>query len=176
MVVAPPSAKPGVGKYRWLNKNKIANAPAWLIGLCLCSNKDNGRRRKPKKELMATDLDELTAAVDAIPNDFPEYDGWKQFGMAIFAATDGDDYGFELFDSFSRRWTCGEYDEAATRKAWREIDSTPPNRIGFRTIYFLAYKANANWRNLHEAKVWKQLTTAMMMRKRQSHQHSPKRR
>lgn len=27
VVVGPPSVKPGVGQYRWLNKNKIANAP-----------------------------------------------------------------------------------------------------------------------------------------------------
>src|ERR1700746_3445433 len=31
MVIAPPSIKPGVGEYRWLNDLPIADAPAWLI-------------------------------------------------------------------------------------------------------------------------------------------------
>jgi RecA-family ATPase len=33
MVIAPPSERPGEGKYRWLNANAIADAPSWLIEL-----------------------------------------------------------------------------------------------------------------------------------------------
>ena len=33
MVVAPPSVTPGVGVYRWLNRNPIAPMPAWLVEL-----------------------------------------------------------------------------------------------------------------------------------------------
>ena len=31
IVIAPPSVKPGVGQYNWLNEGPIANAPTWLI-------------------------------------------------------------------------------------------------------------------------------------------------
>ena len=31
MVIAPPSIKPGVGQYQWLNDKPVAEAPAWLI-------------------------------------------------------------------------------------------------------------------------------------------------
>ena len=31
IMIAPPSVKPGVGEYRWLNDLPIADAPAWLI-------------------------------------------------------------------------------------------------------------------------------------------------
>ena len=33
MVIAPPSVRPGVGVYRWINHNPIAEPPAWLIEL-----------------------------------------------------------------------------------------------------------------------------------------------
>lgn len=164
MVIAPPSRRPGVGQYRWLNKNAIANAPQWLIELC--SDQDNGFRRKPNEALIASDLDELAAAIDVIPNDIAEYDGWKSFGMAIFAATGGSDYGRELFDGFSRRWTGGEYNKAAIEKAWRQITNIPPSRIGVGTIYYLATKANSNWRKLYEARVWKKFATTILRNKK----------
>jgi hypothetical protein len=34
MVISPPSIKPGVGVYKWLNNLPIAAAPDWLIDLC----------------------------------------------------------------------------------------------------------------------------------------------
>jgi Bifunctional DNA primase/polymerase, N-terminal len=33
MVIAPPTARPDVGVYRWINRNPIAEPPAWLIEL-----------------------------------------------------------------------------------------------------------------------------------------------
>jgi hypothetical protein len=31
MIIAPPSVRPGVGRYRWLNAYPIADAPQWLL-------------------------------------------------------------------------------------------------------------------------------------------------
>lgn len=31
MVIAPPTVRPGVGVYRWINRNPIAEPPAWLV-------------------------------------------------------------------------------------------------------------------------------------------------
>src|SRR6516165_2247811 len=44
MVIAPPTVRPGVGVYRWINRNPIAEPPAWLIEL----TKD---RQPPPKRL-----------------------------------------------------------------------------------------------------------------------------
>jgi bifunctional DNA primase/polymerase-like protein len=33
MVIAPPTVRPGVGVYRWINRNPIAESPAWLVEL-----------------------------------------------------------------------------------------------------------------------------------------------
>jgi bifunctional DNA primase/polymerase-like protein/primase-like protein len=162
MVIAPPSVTPK-GRYRWLNDNPITDAPVWLIKLATA---DDQREHKPGAILMARCLDELTAAVEAIPNDFNTYNDWKKFALAIAGATGGDDYGFELLDKFSRRWTGGEYNEANTRKAWRQVTiSSPPNRIGAGTIFLLANKANPHWRAEYEKQLWTRLVTEMLRRK-----------
>lgn len=31
MVIAPPSLRPGVGRYRWVNSNPVADPPSWLL-------------------------------------------------------------------------------------------------------------------------------------------------
>ena len=163
MVIAPPSVKPGAGKYRWRNKNELADAPAWLIELATA---DDQGKHKPGAQLQCRDLDELTAAVEAIPNDFNTYDDWKKIVLAIAGATGGDDYGLELLIGFSQRWIGGEYDEANTRKAWRQATiSSPPKRIGAGTIFYLACKANPNWRTEYENQKWKKLVSMMMQRK-----------
>src|SRR5262249_54254166 len=33
MVIAPPTVRPGVGVYRWINRNPIAEPPPWLVEL-----------------------------------------------------------------------------------------------------------------------------------------------
>ena len=152
MVVAAPSRKPGVGQYRWVNTNKITDAPEWLIKLC--SDRDDGGKHKPNEQLLADDLEELAAAVDTIPNNILSYDDWKKFGLALYGATGGDDYGFELFDSFSRRWHGGKYNEANTHRAWKQIAKVPPDRIGAGTIYHLANQANPNWHDMLMEKRW----------------------
>jgi hypothetical protein len=156
MVIAPPSVRPGVGQYRWLNANEIADAPKWLLELC--RHRDDGGKAKPNEKLLADDLEELAFAVDVIPNDIPDYNGWKFFGMAIFGATGGDDYGFELFNGFSQRWSNGEHNEALTRKAWQQIADSPPGRIGAGTIYHLANQANPNWRGMLMEKRWQKFS------------------
>ena len=108
---------------------------------------DNEHR--PNKKLVADDLEELAAAVAVIPNDIRDYYGWKNFGMAIYSATEGE--GFEIFDDFSRRWIGGKYNEAHTQKAWEQIDRSPPKRIGGGTIYHMADQAWPGWRQRYEA-------------------------
>jgi hypothetical protein len=160
MVIAPPSVRAD-GKYRWLNENKIADAPEWLIELTA----DNAGKHTPNEQLSANDLNELTAAVDEINNNL-DYDAWKKLGLALYGATGGDDYGYQLFDGFSKRWIGGKYDEADTRRAWKQITDRPPRRIGAGTIYHLATQANPKWRDLYEARVWTKLSSSMLRNKK----------
>jgi len=102
----------------------------------------------PNEKLVADDLEEVKAAVETIPNNLNDYYAWKTFGMAIYSATEGD--GFEIFDCFSQRWIGGQYNEAKTRKAWKQIDRSPPNRIGAGTIFRMANEASPGWRSRFE--------------------------
>jgi Bifunctional DNA primase/polymerase, N-terminal len=102
MVIAPPSRKSNGQQYGWLYDWPIADAPAWLIELCAAGGDGAAAPDKPAEELLADDIDKLAYAVGVIPNNLPGYKEWKNFGLAIFAATAGSDFGFSLFDGFSR--------------------------------------------------------------------------
>jgi putative DNA primase/helicase len=54
MVIAPPTMRPGVGVYRWINRNPIAVMPNWLVDLT---------REPPPKRLSIRER--ATAAVNA---------------------------------------------------------------------------------------------------------------
>ncbi len=157
MFVAPPT-RTKKGAYRWLNRGTaIADAPQWLINLIVSKRKQN--KKQADKQLRADDPDKLAAAIEVIPNNTKAFDtkAWKDFGMAIFAATGGEDFGFELFDKFSRRWIDGEYSEADTRKAWKQIEGSPPNDIGAGKIFYLANEADPSWWQRYEMEQWKKL-------------------
>jgi hypothetical protein len=70
--------------------------------------------------------------------------------MAVFNATGRSDEGFELFDSFSKRWP--GYDGAKTRERWEAYKRSPPDRIGAGTIFYMADAATPGWREEYEKK------------------------
>ncbi len=51
MVIAPPSIKPGVGEYKWLNDKPIAEAPAWLVAAVTQTNDKPGRNTTNKQNV-----------------------------------------------------------------------------------------------------------------------------
>jgi hypothetical protein len=148
MVVAPPSVRPGIGPYIWSNwGTPIAELPQRWLGH-VTSNND--AKHTPNEKLIADDLDELAAAVEVIPNDMDDYADWKEFGMKIYAATDGD--GFQLFYDFSKRWINGTNSDAEIEKAWEQIESSPPSRAGAGSIFYMADKADPSWRGVYKAR------------------------
>jgi hypothetical protein len=140
-VVLPPSH----GLYKWIGTNErddIAEWPdAWiehLRTLNACSGSlGAGPEADPKL---------VAAALAVIPN--PPSLGWlewKQIGMAVWRATGGSEAGFQAFDKWSQKWV--DYDANHTRKAWREISGSPPNKIGAGTLFHLARQASPGWRD-----------------------------
>jgi hypothetical protein len=102
----------------------------------------------PNNRLAADDITELAAAVDVIPNDIPGWEDWNSIVMAIWAATGGSEKGFEIADRWCAKWE--GYDANETRKRWKAISKSPPNRIGAGTIYHMADKASPGWRRQYE--------------------------
>jgi Primase C terminal 2 (PriCT-2) len=102
----------------------------------------------PSKDKLA-DPDLVYAAMEVIPNDDVSRDEWNTTGMAIFAATDGHDRGFEAFAMWSEKSAkCnGGYE-----KRWHHYFRCPPTEIGAGSIFHWANQAKPEWRSEYEAK------------------------
>jgi hypothetical protein len=85
-------------------------------------------------------IEEIREAVRVIPNDDLSWDDWNRRAMAIYAATDGEDEGFEIFDEWSRK--SSKYTEEGTYRKWyKQLSSSPPERITVGTLRYLANEA-----------------------------------
>jgi hypothetical protein len=155
MAIAPPS-RTRKGVYRWLNRRRIATAPAWLLAMV---RKPEYAAREPDaftqfaNSARQVSMSELTLAVAMIPNPDISWDpdkktgtpGWNAIGMAIFDATDGSAEGYRLFDAFSQR--SRKYNAKRTRDKWKAFRKCPPRKITAGTIFFLAEEAVPDWKS-----------------------------
>lgn len=144
MVLGPPSVRPGVGKYRWLNQNAIADAPPWLIRLTVKAD----TRHVSNNECTA-ELELLFAALGAIPNENVGWEIWNIVGMAIWRSSDGT--GFAVFDQWSKKSV--KYNAQETREKWLEYSKYPPDRIGVGSIIRWANKLSPGWAEEYWRKV-----------------------
>ena len=155
MVLAPPSIKPDVGEYKWLNDLPVADAPAWLI---------EAAREKPRPEkVKATngsmlsvdgvesddghlaDPDLIAAAVRAIPNnETVNFREWNRVAMAAHRATNGSVVAFKAFDEWSQQHS--KYSAENTVKKWAVLWNSPPTDVGAGTIVHMANEASPSWR------------------------------
>ena len=131
-IVVPPSIRKGRAYTVYRDRNPSL-APAWLIKLI-----------KPKRTEPWTGPEQVTAAFDElgdamrfIRNNDLDWDEWTAIALALFAATDGSEQGFTLFDAFSQK--SAKYDPQRTRERWQEITGSPPDRTGAGKIFRLAH-------------------------------------
>jgi putative DNA primase/helicase len=147
MVVAPPSVKPGVGTYRWLNQAEIADAPDWLLKLvtddAAAERRDRDVERQQGDDPEA-DHDLIAAALAVIPNADIGWEDWNSVGMAAWSATGGSDVGFKAFDLWSQK--AKKYNKNNTTEKWNTYFTCPPTSIGAGTIFWLADAADRMWR------------------------------
>jgi hypothetical protein len=155
MVLVPPSIRSlkDPRRYEWINDEKIATAPQWLLDLVIEKTVERkvGEPQAP--------LDKLSAAMEVISNDrlvmewdVTDYktgevnirkgwDGWNTIFMALWRATGGSDEGFAI----GLPWCCKNphYDNEASKKyakySWyTRYVGNPPTSIGARTLFALA--------------------------------------
>lgn len=136
MVLGPPSVRPGVGVYRWLNQDAIADAPQWVINLTVKADTPHA----PSSEHTA-ELDLLFAALGAIPNDDVGWEIWNTVGMAVWRSSNGT--GFAVFDDWSLK--SSKYSARQTRDKWLEYSMYPPDRIGVGSIIRWANELSPGW-------------------------------
>ena len=128
--MAPPTRTPK-GVYRWLNHSPIADAPPWLIERALSrrplrvldlrgSTIAPRPNRKPVSEGKLRDLMATIANDDAT-----DWEEWNRIGLALFAATEGSDFGLELFHEWSEKHP-DKYDFDKTLEKWQAFKTSPP--------------------------------------------------
>ena len=137
MVIAPPSVRPGIGAYRWVNNAPIADAPDWLIELATASDRSNdanGHDRSPPR----ASREEIIAALKAIPSEV--YQTWFEIGAAIRHELGAG--GRELFHEWSRK--SKKYDAQACEEKWFALADVTGYSGG--TIFHYANASNPAWR------------------------------
>ena len=113
---------------------------------------------KTNDELLAREPDMCACACGVVENNDLEWADWVKRGLAISAAFEDKDVGFELFDAFSRK--SEKYNERETRRTWQGFLKRPPNRIGAGSIYEWADDASDTWRDEYDALVEEALNRA----------------
>ena len=91
------------------------------------------------------DLADIASAMNVIPNAGPaDWSFFNRIGMALWVATEGSEQGCHLFDAWAELNPA--YDSAVVAERWAIYPSSPPDRIGAGTIFYLACKAVPSWR------------------------------
>jgi uncharacterized protein DUF3987/primase-like protein len=96
-------------------------------------------RRGPK----ADNHEDVVSALKVIPNNDLDWHQWNYVGMATWAATAGSEVGAKAFMAWSAK--SPKHNPEATRKRWDHYRTSPPSKIGFGTLVFLARQADPSW-------------------------------
>lgn len=99
---------------------------------------DFGETRS-REEALAP-IEDVRAALKAIPNNDLHYDDWVRVGLAAFSATSGTGEGFEAWQAWSSK--SGKHHDADCLRVWQSIRRSPPKRIGFGSLCYMARSAN----------------------------------
>ena len=131
MIVAPPSTRPGVGVYRWLDETvPIAAAPAWLLELV--QERSHGECRAEPE----IDIKRVMAALAAIPNNDVGWTTWNYIGMATWRATGGSEKDCAAFEQWSAK--SNKHKSENSRERWEHYATSPPTDVGAGTLVYLA--------------------------------------
>lgn len=166
-LVAPPSMHISGRPYAWLNPDQpLAPMPTWLLHW-FKNREGEARAQRPaaigplgelpahlrgragagltsRVELQeAVDIVDIDSALEAIPNADRSWDSWNRVGMAVWRASGGSDAGMEAFDFWSQ--LSKKYDPEAAGERWRAYTGSPPDSIGYGSLYFEAKQADPSW-------------------------------
>ena len=98
---------------------------------------------KTSSKLGADDPEAVKSALTVIPNDNLEWNDWNLIGMATWAATEGSGVGSAAFAEWSAK--SSKNDPVATEARWQHYKTSPPTKIGFGSLVYLARKHSPGW-------------------------------
>ena len=98
---------------------------------------------KTDSKFRASDPAAVASALSVIPNDNLPWNDWNRIGMATWAATGGSEIGREAFAKWSAK--ASKNDPDVTENRWQHYKTSPPTRIGFGALVYLARKHSPGW-------------------------------
>ena len=109
-------------------------------------------------------LDSLWEAMQYVPNTgILHWNEWNKIGMALYAATDGDELGLAMFYDWTQRNVHTQHRDCTKR--WRDYSRCPPTIIGAGSLFKMAH--DAGYQNSVEDTVkWR---TVQQQRRRAAH-------
>jgi Protein of unknown function (DUF3987)/Primase C terminal 2 (PriCT-2) len=161
LVGGDPSAVPLVHPLRWPGSWHRKKTPriSEIVGLSeneidlLCAlrslrdafgSTNTGQQQSSNpKNLKADNPDDIAAALRVIPNDDLDWKTWNEIGMATWNASGGSDVGRKAFAEWSSK--SSKNDPHATNLRWDHYATSPPDRIGFGTLVYLARRYCPGW-------------------------------
>jgi len=85
--------------------------------------------------------------VSFIDNDDIGWEDWNRIGMALWASTDGHEWGRKAFHKYSKK--SDKYDAVETENRWehwnRYRGRSEPSQIGYGTLVYLANATDPDW-------------------------------
>lgn len=113
--VVAPGCVVALGEYSYIELLNLDPIPETLHAALWKSQCE----RAIPRDIAPADADELTALIEAIPNDNLHYDEWVAVVMALHDATGGGDAGLTLAHTFSKR--SGKHDSDNLDYIWRKL-------------------------------------------------------
>jgi hypothetical protein len=141
MVVCPPSLKPDVGEYIWLNGNGFEQAPQWLLNLVIIKKR---KRSAIEDDDIEINVDKVIAALKAATNDNVCEDLWYKIMAAAWRGSNGDQDAYNAFVEWSGR--SPKHRARRTKDRWEAFEAEPPRDIGPGTLYAHANATAPGWR------------------------------
>lgn len=105
----------------------IAALPDWLT-----------RAPKRANSQMITKIKSALARIDPDPRE-----NWLRVAMALHHASNGDDWGKELWDEWSAR--SAKFDQTDNNQTWKHFDSERDDGVTIATVYQMAKDAEDTW-------------------------------
>ena len=160
--VLPPSRRKGRA-YEVVHDIDPVDAPAWLYDLLI-----NDHEHASNEDLEGRDIDELAYGMGILSNDLKGREEWKlEIAMPLWAATDGSDRGFEIFEEFNSRWSKrkGPVGDTAHKVWYDELGKRPPSKAGAGKLYHKIEQEHPGWRRDYEKQVEAEIRATLKARK-----------
>lgn len=117
----------------------IQNLPAYIRG------KPRGMVERALANLRepTAAIEDVVAALEAIPNPDLGWDAWNRVLMAAWAATEGSEAGMAAAITWSAK--SRKHDKEAVAERWAHYARSPPTEIGFGALVWAAREAVPGW-------------------------------